>query len=150
MSAPGAESRPGGVDPSRVARAGRFERAYPSERQSKITYEFEGPVRSGRQFVAKPPGELHTFWDAGSEERRVLEVIAPGEFAGYFDEVAATLLDGPPDEATMQRLGEIAAADDLDRAPECLPASMTEHGVGPKPGPPAVARRVGRSSTGKR
>jgi mannose-6-phosphate isomerase-like protein (cupin superfamily) len=37
--------------------------------------------------VFKPRGQWHTFWAAGDEPCRILEIIAPGGFEGYFEEI---------------------------------------------------------------
>src|SRR6476646_9546291 len=38
--------------------------------------------------VLKPRGEWHTFWNAGYEPCRILEIIAPAGFEGFFAELA--------------------------------------------------------------
>ena len=43
------------------------------------------------ELVRKPRGQAHTFWNAGDEEVRFLEVISPGGFENYFREVAPVL-----------------------------------------------------------
>ena len=40
-------------------------------------------------FVFKPRDQWHTFWNAGDEPCRILEIICPGGFEHYFDEMAA-------------------------------------------------------------
>ncbi len=40
-------------------------------------------------FVLIPPGVPHTFSNPGSEPVRLLNILAPGGFEGYFHEVAA-------------------------------------------------------------
>ncbi|GGL49761.1 cupin domain-containing protein [Wenxinia marina] len=40
-------------------------------------------------FVSKPRGEWHTFWNPGDEECRLLEIITPGGFETMFREMAA-------------------------------------------------------------
>jgi mannose-6-phosphate isomerase-like protein (cupin superfamily) len=37
--------------------------------------------------VYKPRGQWHTFWNAGDEQCRILEVIAPAGFEKFFDEL---------------------------------------------------------------
>lgn len=44
-----------------------------------------------------PRGHLHGFWNAGDEPARLLLIISPGEFAGFFDEVAARIKQEHPD-----------------------------------------------------
>jgi quercetin dioxygenase-like cupin family protein len=55
--------------------------------------------------VAKPRGEWHTFWNAGSAEVRFLELISPPPFADHFRELAALIPPlGPPDLAAVEAL----------------------------------------------
>ena len=57
------------------------------------------------ELVAKPRGIPHAFWNAGDKPCRILELISPGEFANYFDEIEPLLaVDGPPDLAALAEL----------------------------------------------
>ncbi|HEX2721307.1 MAG TPA: cupin domain-containing protein, partial [Gemmatimonadaceae bacterium] len=38
-------------------------------------------------FIFKPRGEWHSFWNAGDEPARILEIISPAGFEGYFEEI---------------------------------------------------------------
>ena len=38
-------------------------------------------------FVFKPRNQWHTFWNAGEEPARVLEIISPAGFEGFFAEL---------------------------------------------------------------
>ncbi len=53
--------------------------------------------------VHKPRGQWHTFWNAGDEPCRILEIIAPGGFEGFFAELVA--LGGNGDPAGLAELG---------------------------------------------
>ena len=53
--------------------------------------------------VFKPRGQWHTFWNAGDEECRILEIISPGGFEHVFEEMA---------EDPEAMAGETAAAMD--------------------------------------
>jgi quercetin dioxygenase-like cupin family protein len=56
-------------------------------------------------FVAKPRGIPHAFWNAGDEPARLLELISPAGFERYFEELAPVLqAEGPPD---LERLAAI-------------------------------------------
>ena len=57
--------------------------------------------------VFKPRGQWHTFWNAGDEPARILEIISPAGFERYFAEVVGLLRAGPPRPSA---LGEIASA----------------------------------------
>jgi mannose-6-phosphate isomerase-like protein (cupin superfamily) len=56
-------------------------------------------------FVFVPPGNVHTFANPGSEEVRVLNLMAPGGFEQYLKELAHSLpADGPPDPLAMAEI----------------------------------------------
>jgi quercetin dioxygenase-like cupin family protein len=44
--------------------------------------------------LSKPRGIWHAFWNAGDEPARLLEIISPGGFEGYFAELEPLL---PPE-----------------------------------------------------
>src|SRR4051794_34019181 len=46
--------------------------------------------------VFKPRNQWHTFWNAGDEPCRILEIISPGGFEEYFAELVEALRSGPP------------------------------------------------------
>jgi quercetin dioxygenase-like cupin family protein len=69
--------------------------------------------------VFKPRGQWHTFWNAGDDECRILEIISPGGFEHFFDELAASLIS-PHDE--QARYGSEA---DLDS----IPGLCQQHGL---------------------
>lgn len=48
--------------------------------------------------IFKPRGQWHTFWHAGDEPARLLEIIAPAGFERFFAEMTA---GSPPDPAAM-------------------------------------------------
>ena len=58
--------------------------------------------------VSKPRGRWHTFWNAGDDELRVLEIIVPGGI-----------------ESLFRRLAEPGG----EYSPETLPALAAEYGV---------------------
>ena len=47
--------------------------------------------------VHKPRNQWHTFWNAGDEPCRILEIIAPGGFERYFAEIVEAAAAGPLD-----------------------------------------------------
>jgi mannose-6-phosphate isomerase-like protein (cupin superfamily) len=71
--------------------------------------------------VCKPRGEWHTFWNAGEEPARILEIIAPAGFEHYFAELAAM---GGGAAADPQALGELAGRYQLEMAPESIPGLL--------------------------
>jgi mannose-6-phosphate isomerase-like protein (cupin superfamily) len=76
--------------------------------------------------VFKPRDQWHTFWNAGDEPARILEIISPAGFEHYFAEVVDALAAGPPDPAT---LGPIAARYGLEIDMESVPALCERFGL---------------------
>jgi mannose-6-phosphate isomerase-like protein (cupin superfamily) len=70
------------------------------------------------ELVFKPRNQWHTFWNAGDEPCRILEIIAPAGFEHYFEElsdmVAAMRLDPDDLAALSERYG-------LEMKPESIP-----------------------------
>jgi hypothetical protein len=76
------------------------------------------------ELVTKPRGQEHTFWNAGGEHLRFLELISPGAFAGYFRELAPLLEAG--DQAGVR---EVAARYELEIDFSTIPALAERHGL---------------------
>ena len=76
--------------------------------------------------VFKPRDQWHTFWNAGDEPCRILEIIAPGGFEHFFDELGA-IVEGP--EPDPSRLGELGERYGIEFQPESVPALCEEHGL---------------------
>ena len=68
--------------------------------------------------VHKPRNQWHTFWNAGDEPCSILEIIAPGGFERFFDEVVDAGLTGPPDlEWLTERASPYGLEMDLGSVP---------------------------------
>jgi mannose-6-phosphate isomerase-like protein (cupin superfamily) len=74
----------------------------------------------------KPRDQWHTFWNAGDEPCRILEIISPGGFEHFFDEMAA-LIASP--DFSPERMGPIGERYGLEFKPESVPALCEEHGL---------------------
>src|SRR3954452_25549090 len=55
--------------------------------------------------VHKPRDQWHTFWNPGDEPCRILEIIAPGGFENYFDELVDAFAAGLPEPEWLAALG---------------------------------------------
>ncbi len=55
--------------------------------------------------VHKPRDQWHTFWNASDEPCRILEIIAPGGFEDFFDELVEAGASGPPEPEWLAALG---------------------------------------------
>lgn len=73
--------------------------------EGRIDLFVEGTVETAGPgtFVNIPRGTLHTFKNAGETPARMLSMVAPGGFEGFFEEVGEPATDpalppeGPPD-----------------------------------------------------
>ncbi len=76
--------------------------------------------------VFKPRGQWHTFWNAGEEPCRILEIIAPAGFEHFFKELVALggALAADPEElaALSQRYG-------LEMQPDSVPGLLERFGL---------------------
>jgi mannose-6-phosphate isomerase-like protein (cupin superfamily) len=76
--------------------------------------------------VHKPRDQWHTFWNAGDEPCRLLEIISPAGFERFFAELVAMggVVKADPEElaALSQRYG-------LEMAPETVPDLMRRFGL---------------------
>lgn len=57
-------------------------------------------------FLVKPRGQWHTFWNAGDEEASVLEIISPAGFEQFFRDMAALWRGRTPEPAELRALSE--------------------------------------------
>ena len=77
--------------------------------------------------IFKPRGQWHTFWNAGTEPARILEIISPAGFEGYFDEMVDLLQQGgPPDPGALAGL---AARYGLEVDLASIPRLTEEYGL---------------------
>ena len=74
----------------------------------------------------KPRDQWHTFWNAGDEPCRILEIICPGGFEHFFDELG--VLQAQPD-FSPEELGPLGAKYGLEFQPESVPRLCEEHGL---------------------
>ena len=76
--------------------------------------------------VYKPRGQWHTFWNAGDEPARILEIISPAGFEQFFAELGPLAGGGAPDPEAMAELCDRYA---LDMRPESLPGLCSRFGL---------------------
>ena len=78
--------------------------------------------------IFKPRGQWHTFWNAGTQPARVLEIISPAGFEGYFEQLSDLLaVEGAPPDPL--KAGEIAARFGLELDLASIPRLTAEHGL---------------------
>ncbi len=106
-------------------------------REDEYSFVLEGRMGAqlGDDVVYAEPGDLafkprdqwHTFWNAGDEPCRILEIISPGGFEHFFDELGS-IMDSGAEDAPAQ-LGELGARYGIEFQPESLPRLCEEHGL---------------------
>jgi mannose-6-phosphate isomerase-like protein (cupin superfamily) len=75
------------------------------------------------ELAFKPRDQWHTFWNAGDEPCRLLEIISPGGFEHFFREM------GELGEATPEQMAEVAGRAGLEVELESIPRICAEHGL---------------------
>lgn len=87
--------------------------------------------------VVKPRGIPHASWNPTDAPARLLELISPGGFERYFEELGAILArPGPPDSAALHG---VASRYGLGLDPESIPRLAAAHGLDIGGGSPASA-----------
>ncbi|WP_372910605.1 cupin domain-containing protein [Salinigranum sp.] len=99
----------------------------------ELTVQADGEISTvpAGEFVVKGRDVWHAFWNAGDDPVRFLEIIAPGDFSGFFAAVADHLSGGPPDEAAMARVDELAERYGLEFDWGSVPDLCERHGIAP-------------------
>ena len=84
-------------------------------------------------FVFKPRGQWHSFWNAGDEPCRILEIISPAGFERYFEEIADAIagLEAASPEERGAAIGPIAARYGLEIDPSSIGPLCERHGLRP-------------------
>jgi mannose-6-phosphate isomerase-like protein (cupin superfamily) len=107
------------------------------EREDEYSFVLEGRVgvqvgdevgeAGPGELVFKPRGVPHAFWNPGDRPARLLELISPGGFENYFEEMALLLsADGPPD---FEALAEVQARYRLSMDRESIGPLSEQHGL---------------------
>ena len=106
--------------------------------ENEISYVLEGElsvIQNGEvetaiqgQYIIKPKGIFHTFWNATGERIRFIEVITPGNFENYFAEVAPFILAKPPQ---MDKVRETAGKYGLIIDPTAAEEIIKKYGLKP-------------------
>jgi mannose-6-phosphate isomerase-like protein (cupin superfamily) len=105
-------------------------------REDEYSFVLEGRVGAqlGDEIIYGEPGDLmfkpraqwHTFWNAGDQPARLLEIISPAGFERYFEELTELPTDGPPDRG---QIAAIAARYGLELDFASIPGLVEEHGL---------------------
>ena len=104
--------------------------------EDEISYILEGEVgvqigdrvlqAEPGSLVFKPRGVPHAFWNAAESPARLLELISPAGFEGYFEEAAALFATGQPDPT---RLAELTGRYHLNLDVASIPRLIQAYGL---------------------
>ena len=105
-------------------------------REDEYSYILEGRVGAllGNEVVVGNPGDLifkprnqwHSFWNAGDEPARLLEIISPAGFEKYFDELVDM---GGSRKADPQSIAALAKRYGLEVDPGSIPVLVERFGL---------------------
>src|SRR5687767_3660431 len=105
-------------------------------REDEYTYVLEGKVGAllgdevlvGKKgdLIFKPRNQWHTFWNAGDEPARILEIIAPAGFEHFFEELVDA---GGVHQAGPEAMAALCARYALDMRPETVPELVERFGL---------------------
>ena len=76
--------------------------------------------------VHKPRNQWHTFWNAGDEPCRILEVISPAGFEHFFRELVGM---GGVTQASPEALAQLNERYGLEMRPETVPELVERFGL---------------------
>jgi hypothetical protein len=76
--------------------------------------------------VFKPRDQWHTFWNAGDEPCRILEIISPAGFEVFFQELSDL---GGVLAADPEAVAELAQRYGLELQPETVPGLLERFGL---------------------
>ncbi len=105
-------------------------------REDEYSYVLEGRMGAllGDEVLQAGPGDLvhkprnqwHTFWNAGDEPCRILEIIAPAGFERFFAELDALggALAAPPEQ-----MAELCGRYELEMQPDTVPGLLERFGL---------------------
>ena len=105
-------------------------------REDEYSYVLEGRMGAllGDEVLEAGPGDLvfkprkqwHTFWNAGDEPARILEIIAPSGFERFFDELVDL---GGAGNADPRALAELCERYGLEMQPDTIPGLVERFGL---------------------
>jgi mannose-6-phosphate isomerase-like protein (cupin superfamily) len=105
-------------------------------REDEYSYVLEGKmgallgddvlVAEAGDLVHKPRNQWHTFWNAGDEPCRILEIIAPAGFEDFFRELDDL---GGALQASPEELAALSERYGLEMQPDSVPGLLERFGL---------------------
>ena len=103
--------------------------SYVLEGQLSVIQDGKVQIASPGEFIVKPRGIFHTFWNSTNERIRFIEVITPCNFEYYFAELAPFLETGIPPQ--MDKVRMIAGKYGLIIDPTAADEIIKQYGLNP-------------------
>jgi quercetin dioxygenase-like cupin family protein len=108
-----------------------------NEDEYSFVLEGEVGVQIGEQeftatpgtYILKPRGIPHTFWNAGEQPARIIEIISPAGFEKYFDEIGEVISAADGGEPDFEKLAETAGRYGLTMHMERMPELMEKYNL---------------------
>jgi quercetin dioxygenase-like cupin family protein len=82
-------------------------------------------------YIVKPRNEVHAMWNAGKTRARMIELIAPAGFEGFFRELTDMTAAGPFDLAAAAQISQRYGLQFAE--PEWLPGVIARYDLTPPP-----------------
>jgi quercetin dioxygenase-like cupin family protein len=82
-------------------------------------------------YITKPRGEMHAMWNAGTVPARMIEIISPAGFEGFFHDLSELIASGPPEPGSVAAVAERYGL--IFGEPDWLPGVITRYGLTPPP-----------------
>jgi quercetin dioxygenase-like cupin family protein len=95
----------------------------------EIGVELAGKTLTAQRgdLILKPRRVPHAFWNGSDQPARLLEIITPGGFEGYFERLGGLQAGGgPPD---LEAVAGLASEYALKLDPESIPRLAQAHGL---------------------
>jgi quercetin dioxygenase-like cupin family protein len=99
--------------------------------EGEVGFQLGNDVRTAGagEMVAKPRSQFHTFWNAGEQTARVLELIAPAGFEEYFAKLAEIVPRVAGEMPDFEKLAAAAGRFGLEMDMGAVGEVMATHGV---------------------
>src|SRR5438034_4032005 len=96
--------------------------------EGRVGADLGGEIVYGEvgDLIFKPRGQWHTFWNAGDEPARLLEIISPAGFERFFAELVEF---GGAAGAPPEKLAELCGRYELELDPESVPGLLERFGL---------------------
>ena len=105
------------------------ETSYVLEGELSVIQNGKVQIAGPGEYLVKPRGIFHTFWNSGNKRIRFIEIITPGNFEYYFAEMAPFLSGNQPPQT--DKMKETAAKYGLIVDPYAANEIIKQYGLNP-------------------